>query len=69
MFKVYWTDLFGESTHQDFDDMGQALNWMQALRNTHNCTFVCMASENTDSVTKLGVSEAGPDYNWKKRRI
>ena len=68
IFKVYWTDIGGESTHQDFDDMGQALNWMQALRNTHNCTFVCMASENPDSVTKLGVSETDSGYNWKKRR-
>jgi hypothetical protein len=53
---------------QNFDDMTEALNWMQELRNTYNCTFVCMASENMDSVTKLGVSETGPEYDWKKRR-
>jgi hypothetical protein len=69
MFKVYWTDVGGESTHQDFDDMSEALNWMQELRNTYKRKFVCMASDNPDNVTKLGVSDAGPEYNWKKRRI
>ena len=68
IFKVYWTDISGESTHQDFEDMGEALNWMQVLRDTHDCKFVCMASDNVDSVTKLGVAEVGPGYNWKKRR-
>ena len=70
MFKVYWTEpLTGESTHQDFDDMGEALNWMQSLRNIYNATFVCMSSDNPDNVTKMGVADVGPGYNWKKRRI
>lgn len=69
MYKVYWTDVGGESCHQNFEDMTEALNWMQELRNVYKRTFVCMASENVPgNVTKLGVSEAGPDYNWKKRR-
>jgi hypothetical protein len=68
IFKVYWTDVGGESTHQDFNDMSEALDWMQELRNIHNRTFVCMASDNPDSVTKLGVAETGSDYDWKKRR-
>lgn len=69
MFKVYWTDFAGESCHQNFDDMTEALNWMQELRNVHKRTYVCMASEQPDNVTKMGVAEAGPDYSWKKRRI
>lgn len=68
MFKVYWTDTGGESTHQDFDDMSEALNWMQELRNTYKRTYVCMASDDPNNVTKMGVAEVGTDYNWKKRR-
>lgn len=68
MFKVYWTDIGGESCHENFDDMTEALNWMQELRNTYKRKFVCMASENPDNVTKLGVSEVNADYDWKKRR-
>ena len=68
MFKVYWTDVGGASTHQDFDDMGEALNWMQELRNTYKRTYVCMASDDPNNVTKMGVADVSPDYNWKKRR-
>ena len=69
LFKVSWTDIGGESCHENFEDMTEALNWMQELRNTYKRTFVCMASENPDNVTKLGVADVDADYDWKKRRI
>jgi len=69
MFKVYWTDLIGNSIGRQFDDMSEALKFAQELRNSHHRKFVTLCSENPDNVTKMGVAETGSDYNWKKRRI
>ena len=66
MFKVYWTH--GDQVYgQEFADMTEALNRCQELRNSGR-RFVTMCSEQPNNVTLMGVSEAGPDYNWKKRR-
>jgi hypothetical protein len=67
MFKVYWT-VIGQTYGQEFEDMTQALNQCQSLRNS-GARFVTMCSENPDNVTKMGVAETGSDYNWKKRRV
>lgn len=66
MFKVYWT--YDEKTYgQEFPVMTEALDFCQDLRNSGR-RFVTMCSELPDNVTRMGVAEAGPDYNWKKRR-
>lgn len=67
MYKVYWTDLFGKTHSEEYTDMVQALNYTQHLRNEGN-RFVVMGSEVVGNVTKMGVADVGPDYNWKKRR-
>lgn len=69
MFKVYWTDLEGRSMGKEFEDMNEALRFTQMLRNDYNRKFVTMVSEIADNVTKMGVSETLPGYDWKKRRI
>jgi hypothetical protein len=51
-----------------FHDMGVALNYCQVLRNAGH-RFVTMASEIADMVGEFGVTEVGPDYAWKKRRV
>lgn len=68
MFKVYWTEAGGATSSEMFHDMGVALNHCQVLRNAGH-RFVTMASEIADMVGEFGVTEVGPDYDWKKRRV
>jgi hypothetical protein len=67
-FKVYWTEAGGAIGGEAFHDIGVALNRCQELRNSGR-RFVTMASELDDMVGEFGVTEAGPDYDWKKRRV
>lgn len=67
MFKVYWTEN-GQCNGEAFQDISQALDRCQVLRNAGH-SFVTMASQLEDMVGEFGVTEAGPDYNWKKRRV
>ena len=67
-FKVYWTEAGGAIGGEAFQDVGQALARCQELRNLGR-RLVTMASELDDMVGEFGVTEAGPDYDWKKRRI
>ena len=53
---------------REFEDMMEALKFTQMLRNDYNRKFVTMVSEIADNVTKMGVAEVGPGYEWKKRR-
>ncbi len=69
MYKVYWTDIDGKAMGREFDDMTEALNFTQMLRNIHNRKFVTMVSEIAGNMTKMGVSDAPEGYSWKKRRI
>lgn len=69
MYKVYWTDPEGRAMGREFEDMMEALNFTQMLRNTYNRKFVTMVSEIADNVTKMGVADVEPGYDWKKRRV
>jgi len=69
MFKVYWMSATDEPCCKDFNNMVEALNYTQDLRNTYQRRFVTMVSENPDCTSLTGVAETGTDYNWKKRRI
>jgi hypothetical protein len=69
MYKVYWTDLQGQAMGREFQDMTEALNFTQMLRDTYNRKFVTMVSEIADNVTKMGVADVDAGYNWKKRRV
>ena len=68
MFKVYWTYSGGAVGSETFQDIGQALDRCQVLRNSGN-RFVTMASHLEDMVGEFGVTETDSTYNWKKRRI
>ena len=68
MFKVYWTEAGGAIGSEEFQDIAFALDRCHELRNSGN-RFVTMASQLEDMVGEFGVTETGPDYNWKKRRV
>jgi hypothetical protein len=73
-FKVYWTyggECFGEA----FQDVAQALDRCQELRNSGH-SFVTMCSQDVNMVGKFGVDSVehgllpdGDVYTWKKRRL
>lgn len=74
MFVVFWIQ---KEYQQDvtlckhFSDMEmtKALEFAQLLRKDERMSFVCLCSENPNSVGKPGVADVSSDYNWKKRRI
>lgn len=77
VYMVYWSEHDGSeytARSRQFDTraMNEAMQFMEALRsrqrNGDPVRFISMASEHPDSVGQSGVAEAGPDYNWKKRR-
>jgi hypothetical protein len=77
MYMVYWSEFEGENRiacSEGFDtaEMKQALSFMEDLRARQRAGaalgFVALCSEHPHSVGPSGVAEAGPDYNWKKRR-
>jgi hypothetical protein len=77
MYMVYWTvcDNDVNTPHAkafESGDMVPALKFMEELRARQRVgeavSFVTMSSENPNSVGHPGVSETGPDYQWKKRR-
>lgn len=74
MYKVYWTCPEGKASHQDFEDLTDALQHSKYLRDVGR-RFVTMVSENPNCVGKQGVDSIvdgklpdGNNYEWKKRR-
>lgn len=72
MYKVYWTDKTGQEHSLFSTDLSTALNNSRYAREAGG-TFVCMASENPNSVGKSGVDEIkdgkcpdGVAYDWNK---
>ena len=76
MFMVYWCEVdengyTPQSQHFD-NDMTAALALTEILRKRQaageGVGFVTLASENPNSVGKMGASDVTPDYSWTKRR-
>jgi len=77
MYMVYWSVMEQGARHarcREFpsSEMSAAMSFIEELRAMQrageNISFVTLCSENPDSVGRAGVAEAGPDYDWKKRR-
>ena len=71
-YMVYWTLI--EAYSKEFDDMGEALSYMQELRNSGR-RYVTMSAENPNQVGKMGVDSVengilpdGLDYVYKTGR-
>ena len=71
-YMVYWTLI--EAYSKEFDDMGEALSYMQELRNSGR-RHVTMSAENTNQVGKMGADSVengvlpdGQEYVYKTGR-
>jgi hypothetical protein len=75
MYKIYFTNEYGEARSYNEDTLESALATVSGLRNQSRYSFVTMVSENPNSVGKPGVDSiedgrlpSGEDYTWSKRR-
>ena len=75
MYKIYFTNEYGEARSYNEDTLESALATVSGLRNQSRYSFVAMVGENPDQVGKMGCDSVedgklptGEDYTWKKRR-
>ena len=75
MYKIYFTNEYGEARSYNEESLTEALKLAEGLRRNQRNSFVVMTSENPDCVGKQGVDSIvngklpdGNDYEWKKRR-
>lgn len=75
MYKVYYTNEYGEARAYNEATLEAALATASGLRNQSRYSFVTMVSENPNSVGKPGVDSIidgvlpnGDIYEWKMRR-
>lgn len=75
MYKIYFTNEYGDARSYDEPTLSGALKIAEGLRKQARYSFVTMTSENPDAVGKTGVDEIkdgvlpdGTQYDWKKRR-
>ena len=75
MYKIYFTNEYGEARSYDEPTLSEALKTVEGLRKQTRYNFITMVSENPDCVGKQGVDSVvdgklpdGNDYEWKKRR-
>ena len=54
-YVVYWTNVIFGPASGGFDNMGNALAFMQELRKDPDNKFIAMASEMVENVGKMGV--------------
>lgn len=75
MYKIYYTNEYGEARSYNEDTLEGALATAEGVRKNLRNSFVCMTSENPNSVGRAGVDEIkdgvlpdGTEYTWRKRR-
>ena len=75
-YVVFWLGA-GNAMHNEFADMGEALEFCQELRKdtAGDITHIVMSSDNVNMVGEMGVSSVeggklpdGSDYTYTKRR-
>jgi len=74
MYKIYFTNEYGEASFYNEDTLESALAIVSSLRNQSRYSFVAMVGENPDQVGKMGVDSVqdgklpnGEAYTWKMR--
>jgi len=76
MYKIYFTNEYGEASFYNEDTLESALAIVSRLRNQSRYSFVAMVGENPNQVGKMGVDSVvdgklpnGEAYTWKMRRV
>jgi hypothetical protein len=75
LYKVYFTNEYGEARSYSEETLEDALATTSGLRNQSRYSFVTMVGENPNQVGKMGVDSvedgklpSGEDYTWRMRR-
>jgi hypothetical protein len=68
MYCVFALNLEGKAGAFEHSELKDALDMCETLRKAGCYRYVTMAVEDPNHVGKMGVAEAGPDYEWMKRR-
>ena len=61
MYKIYWTDNYGEACSCEIGQLQQSLIYVDLLRK-QGYNYVTMVSDYADMVGKPGASGAGTEY-------
>ena len=61
MYKIYWTDNYGEAKSCEIGQLQQSLIYVDLLRK-QGYNYVTMVSDYADMVGKPGASGAGTEY-------
>lgn len=61
MYKIYWTDNYGEAKSCEIGQLHQSLIYVDLLRK-QGYNYVTMVSDYADMVGKPGASGAGTEY-------
>jgi hypothetical protein len=75
MYKIYFTNEYGEDRSYKEESLKEALSIAEGLRRNKRNSFVVMTSENSNCLSKEGVDSIinnklpnGSNYEWKKRK-
>jgi hypothetical protein len=75
MYKIYYTNEYGEARSYDEEQLENALKIAESLRRNTRNSFITMAAHNPNQVGSMGVDSVvdgrlpgGEEYTWKMRR-
>ena len=75
MYRIYFTNEYGEARFYNEDNLTQALATAEGLRKHKRYSFVVMTSQDPNCTSLAGVDSVehmqlpdGSNYEWKKRR-
>lgn len=75
MYKIYYTNEYGEARSVDEISLTEALTIVEGLRRNTDNSFVTMVAQHVNQVGQMGVDSVvdgllpnGEKYTWKMRR-
>jgi len=76
MYKIYYTNEYGETRSYDETSLTEALSIVEGLRRNTGNSFITMVAQHANQVGQMGVDSvedgllpSGEKYTWKMRRI
>jgi hypothetical protein len=75
MYKIYYTNEYGEARSYDETSLTEALTIVEGLRRNSRNSFITMVAQHANQVGLMGVDSvqdgllpSGEKYTWKMRR-